>query len=261
MNRVSRRGFTLVELLVVIGIIGILATFAVIQLTGSREKARVAKGVAFSAQLLRTTADELIGRWDFDECNGSSALDSSGNGNTGVFAGTLTWSTEAPSKQGCSLIFNGTDSRVSAPIPSLGSVQTKSLWFYASSEVTANRYLFDEGGNNHFIRIISGKVTNGTNVSSYFNSVTTIVPGRWYFVVSVYDGSKLYTYIDGSLDRTDVAVAQVPGATLSIGNYSGGGPYYFAGNIDDVRVFNRALSGREIHQMYVESAPRYVAER
>src|SRR3989344_5308294 len=93
----NKRGFTLIELLVVIAIIGLLATFAVVQLSGAREKARVAKGLSFQQSLLRSLGDDAAGIWNFDECSGSVANDMSGSGNNGAISSAAGWSTETAS--------------------------------------------------------------------------------------------------------------------------------------------------------------------
>lgn len=69
-----KKGFTLIELLVVIAIIGLLATFTVVQLASAREKIKIAKDSEFEEHLLRGLGDNLVGRWDFDECNGNTTL-------------------------------------------------------------------------------------------------------------------------------------------------------------------------------------------
>lgn len=66
------RGFTLIELLVVIAIIGLLATMSVVSFSTSREKARLANGLAMSGQVLRGLGDEAIAVYNMDDCTGST---------------------------------------------------------------------------------------------------------------------------------------------------------------------------------------------
>ena len=86
-------------------------------------------------------------------------------------------------------------------------------------------------------------------------SVTTIVPGRIYHVVGTYDGSKLRIYVNGVLDAT----TEHPGLLGQIASPGGGlvtigwGPRPspdFAGLLDDVAIYNKALSPARIEDHY-----------
>lgn len=254
----NRRGFTLVELLVVIAIIGLLATFAIAQLSSARDKARIAKGQAMSGQTLRMTGDDLIARWDFDECSGP-IVDSSGYGNNGALVAGVTFTGNTPTNQGCSLTFNGT-APISIPISApINAQQTKTMWAYITGPVSGNQYLLDEGGgNNNCVSILAGHVRLYVAPTA-LDSNTTVVTNKWYFIVSTIDGSKLSLYIDGTLDKSVAATPIAPASPITLGNYGGGPGYYLTGSLNDVRIFNRALTSQEIHQMYAEGLPRHLA--
>ena len=81
MNKANKNlGFTLIELLVVIAIIGILAGIVLVSLSGSREKAELAKNISFSSQIHRAFGAFAIGVWDFDSLDGGVYTDMSGYG-------------------------------------------------------------------------------------------------------------------------------------------------------------------------------------
>jgi prepilin-type N-terminal cleavage/methylation domain-containing protein len=65
--RKMRSGFTLIELLVVIAIIGMLSSIVLSSLNSSREKARIAAGLAFANHTYRGFGGEAIGVWNLDE--------------------------------------------------------------------------------------------------------------------------------------------------------------------------------------------------
>ena len=62
------------------------------------------------------------------------------------------------------------------------------------------------------------------------------------------DGTRAYFYIDGTLVGSRASITFTP-SDLTIGDYSAGGED-FNGMIDDVRIYNRALSAAEVKQLY-----------
>lgn len=77
------------------------------------------------------------------------------------------------------------------------------------------------------------------------NSVET---NRWSFVAATYRDHEWRVYLDGKLENT-VTVKNAPGWTgqlMTVGNIFPHGPEAFLGSLDEVRVYRRALSEREI---------------
>jgi len=255
----NRRGFTLIELLVVIAIIGLLATFAVVQLSGSREKARVSKGLAQEGQVLRAVGDDLIGRWDLNECNGA-IIDSSGYGHNGALASGVTYSSNTVQDQGCSLRFDGTGQTTIAGV-TLPVQQTQTAWVYLNSPATVNQYFVDEGANQFVINVQSGRFLIGSLPPGFLQSTLSPVTEKWYFIATSYDGTVLSLYIDGNLNRKQTLALSAPSGPITLGNYGGGGAYHAVGMMDDLRIFGRPLTSQEIHRLYVEGLPRHVATR
>ena len=92
---------------------------------------------------------------------------------------------------------------------------------------------------------------SGLSDTSYLAGSTSLIDGTWYHLAAVYDPnvSKLYIYLDGELD----AQADASGAINQSDNYIriGGDPertndFWWKGYIDDVRIYNYALSSDEI---------------
>ncbi len=72
--------------------------------------------------------------------------------------------------------------------------------------------------------------------------------GEWHHVAGTYDGSELKTYVDGILGVTvaHVGLIDVQIHNLTIGNNSQESGRYYDGTIDEVNIYNRALSKAEI---------------
>jgi hypothetical protein len=97
------------------------------------------------------------------------------------------------------------------------------------------------------------------------NSPTILPPpiNQWHHLVFTYTRASNITasYLDGILvdTRSESYETNDPNIFLTIGcqqSSTGGGDYFFNGNIDDIRIYNRALSSNEVAQLYaIESAP------
>jgi len=94
-------------------------------------------------------------------------------------------------------------------------------------------------------------VSGGANAFAQRYSTTVRSLNVWYHVAGVYDAAAgtLDIYVNGVLDN-GVLIGTIPGSqvnsavNVNIGRRTGG--YYFSGTIDDVRIYNRALSQTEI---------------
>ena len=84
---------------------------------------------------------------------------------------------------------------------------------------------------------------------------TVIQTGVWYHVVGTYDGTNVKIYVNGSLENS-VAYSSTPGTTdqpLVIGRWYGNyNDYYTDGQIDQVRIFSKALSASEVLTLFNE---------
>lgn len=274
MNQRSAHGFTLIELLVVIAIIGLLGTLTVVSLSTSREKARIARGAAFSGQVLRAIGDNLVGRWDFDECTLTTATDLSGYGNNGTITNGI-WEADTPSQKGCSLGLNGAGAYASIPnstslnIATGGSV-TMCAWINASSTggwygIIAKRdtsgipwaYAISVANSSDIVMVY----TSGGSGVAQFNYKIPV--GKWTHLCGIISSTKeTELYIDGSLYGTAGSAGGVAsnGASLQIGA-SRTAEEYFPGKIDDVRIYASTLTSKEINRVFAEGASEHLASR
>ncbi|GAI47506.1 unnamed protein product, partial [marine sediment metagenome] len=107
-------GFTLIEVLVVVAIIGLLASIILVSLKEARERAKIAKSFNFAAQVHHALGAYAVGIWDFNEnvdntCRPeepyNDICDSSGNNNHGD-RNHPTWVDDTPDKNAYALSFN-----------------------------------------------------------------------------------------------------------------------------------------------------------
>ncbi len=191
-----------------------------------------------------------------------------GNGDvkdeTGLHNGTLMNGTDfAPGRVGQAFSFDGVDDYVMVPSSAaLDPTATASLvaWVY-----------FDQLPSvaGHFM-YVAGKSGGGTDLDIqaqtdnrlyfyvaagfYVASTTVVQTGQWYHVVGTYTASnQLKMYVNGVLENT-VAIVGVTrgmnGNPFAIGQSSVWGGRFFKGRIDEVSLFNRALSDSEVQGIY-----------
>ena len=199
----------------------------------------------------------LVGYWSFDgkDMAGDTAYDRSGNANNGTLTGGPV---RAIGKIGQGLSFGAsdTDDKVSITSNFNGTgVVSVSAWMYPRG-----------GGGGDFGRIITNEqlyvAVKGSDFSLLFsrdsgaNACASLVSvwaaNNWYHVVAVSpaSGATVQWYINGS-DATNEAGCGTPVSATSwnIGN-NAGSSRSFNGLIDDVRIYNRALSADEIKRLY-----------
>jgi Concanavalin A-like lectin/glucanases superfamily/Bacterial Ig-like domain/Bacterial Ig domain/PKD domain/Glucose / Sorbosone dehydrogenase len=196
----------------------------------------------------------LVGAWSFDENAGASAGDRSGNGNAGAIAGAA-WAT---GKFGSSLSFDGVDDIVTVPDSNSLDVtaMTFEAWLQPSALGTIWRTVaFKHRSGNQVYALYAnrntgvpiGEITVGTAVHSA-TGTAGIGTGAWVHMAQTYDGAVLRLYVNG----VEVATRAIAGAVAtSTGALTFGGNTIwptedFAGRIDEVRLYNRALTPAEI---------------
>jgi len=212
----------------------------------------------------------LVGYWALNETGGDLAEDSSNESNDGTlhnYDGPI-WSS---GKFGRALDFDGvedyitiTDSGLSSGFPGKNgenhSEMTLSAWFNADTlsnyPMIAAKY--DSGPdvgsfecfwyNNELYFGISTP-SGGSYATKNFSDT-----GNWHYVAGIYDGSKASIYVDG-VKGTDGTIRNdcINGSTYSFrigSNDEAGSNNKWDGTIDEVRIWNRALSPEEINASY-----------
>jgi len=215
--------------------------------------------VVLSLALASPVSAELVAHWKLDDGSGTTALDSSGNGNDGTLNGGATW---VDGQFGSAIQFNGSDSYVAAShIPFDNRNFTVTLWANPALGGDQNVFSQDGGGDSGRMHL---RITGGGTVRmGYWNndldSPTALQANNWYFLTFVHDveNANRRIYIDGVQDAEDSGGAFIgtSGDTI-IGSQFGTGQW-FMGIIDDVRIYSRALSDVEILGVMAGSGAEY----
>jgi alpha-tubulin suppressor-like RCC1 family protein len=204
-----------------------------------------------------------IGWWMLDEIEGTSAPDSGSLNNEGALMNGLNFNNDAvEGKIGNALHFDGIDDQVLVSSLYLSSDDgvTIAMWFNPDSTLNSDTgrvdftYWKNGGGHPSITMLSDGKISFRCYLNEYTSvfKVSTITnswtAGTWYHIAGTYDGLKLRIYVNGALQNT---LYQQGTQRHTSGFYFGNGfSVPFEGKIDDVRVYNRALSGREIADLY-----------
>jgi len=211
---------------------------------------------------------DLIGWWKFDDGAGNVAVDSSGKGNDATVQGNAAW-VEGKAGTGA-LSFDGVNDIVQAsetPLMDIDKALTIAAWVYLNN-LNTFYFILDKSpsgtapnnypGNYEFrVAVTTGtlqllhQTSQSTDLATY-DSASPIKAGRWYHVaVTLVKGVSVKFYIDGA------PAGNLPqSATFGILNdepiriggrkdsYS-----FFNGTLDDVRIYNHALSDADIKKL------------
>ncbi len=229
--------------------------------------------------------------WKFDECQGTTANDSSGNTQTGTItpasnvntaAGTCTsgtatdmWNDGATGKLNASMGFDGNDDRVTAADSATLSPTTAitmALWIYPTaagdsagttaplhkgnvSSATGQSYGIMWNDQNR----VFGRFGSTSGIDTLSSSIALSL-NTWYHVAVTSDGTTEKIYINGRLTNSQAATVttlQDTTQSLFIGasaNNVGTVIAAFTGQIDDVRIYNYALKVDQIRKLMTDDA-------
>lgn len=227
-----------------------------VALYGLEVDVRLDAGLGFKQHTLaRQLPDGLVAYWPFDENEGEIVADYAGNANGAQIAGE--WS---PGIQGSALQFDGSATQVEIPynqdLNFTNNALGVSLWFSrTAAETDADLFFYR---NKFLIRIDrGGKITFATYNPSWNKVVTAwsdrVIDNVWHHLGASYDGAELRIYLDGELMATspNTGNLQASSGNLLIGSQTS--KNYFSGFIDEVMLFDRALSGSEFQQIIDET--------
>jgi glucuronoarabinoxylan endo-1,4-beta-xylanase len=208
---------------------------------------------AQSATLNATTiGNGLIAYWSFDETSGTSVADRSGNGNTGTLTSGAAF-TSGKINNGVNL--NGSGSWVNIPNKTLAGNFTLAAWVYLSGTISSADALIGQEGTGQCIDFSSGKVRFYTGSSTAVQATQTLSAGTWKHFTIRRSGSTISIYIDGVLNASGTYSGSFIPKAIGRGNAGTN----TGGKIDEVYLYNRALSTTEITNLFGGTAARFIA--
>ncbi|MFH1536271.1 MAG: LamG-like jellyroll fold domain-containing protein, partial [Patescibacteria group bacterium] len=217
-----------------------------------------------------TIENGLVAWWSMDGGTGTTISDQSINSNTGTLGGDglgtdlPAWITGKFSK---ALNFDGSDDYVqvanSASIELLHNPLTVEAWIYRRTNsqdwegIVVKAKAGDPYDGYSLYSMASGVIRARVGYLNYnLDTTSAIINNAWHHVDLRTDGPNYAIYVDGvkaSADGTTGTVTTT-GTVLWLGRSISAGEY-FDGMIDEVRIYNRALSAREIAEHYRQEAP------
>jgi len=191
-----------------------------------------------------------------DEGTGTTTKDNSGNGNNGTLVNGPTW---VDSRFGKALSFDGVNDYVGvANSSSLNptSAITMEAWIKLSA-LNASKRIIRKASQwllwfNASKQLEAIVVVGGSNVTATYT--TLLSTGTWYHVVAKYDPTttRVHLFLNGSeVATSSTKTGSIATTTNPLGiGAAYGGTEALQGTIDEVRIYNRALSAVEISALY-----------
>ena len=230
-----------------------------------------------SSDFAPTRNDEgLVAQWVFDEGGGGHVNDSSGNGNNGTLnagGGDDVNTKWVDGVKGFGLDLDGVNDYVNVPRDSSFEPGHISIEVFINPEVITGKsrqiinhrsggdswrgYAMEMGANGD----INGAISTGSTLA---HKSKVIIPGevvetdKWHYIVLTWDGHALKIFLNGKLKDSDDSGIDgnitYPNLPLRFGYRADAQqPEFFSGIIDEISIYNRTLSGKEIEDRHNET--------
>ena len=229
---------------------------------GSADNAPAVPLIAAPQTAVAPSADaSLLAHWTFDDADGPRCKDVTGHGSDATFARPTDASRHVPGIQGNALSLRDAHAwktHLSCTNRELAGL-TFSVWARPTS-LSGYRELFRQECPNRLLFSFqaSGTILSlGLNIDGYLECDAPLHPdqvldGRWHHCAATFDGEWMRVYLDGgeigALQHPGV-IALSPEVAAFIGSSEGGGEH-FQGALDDLRIYTKGLSAREIAALY-----------
>jgi glucose/arabinose dehydrogenase len=196
-----------------------------------------------------------VAAWSFDQGSGGTAPDATGHGHTGTLSGGVAWT--GAGRHGGALTFDGVTGMVNVADATdlrLSSHFTLEAWVRPSTVTGRRTVVFKDRSGGLAYALYAGSNNRVPQGYAYLGNAERAVSGpgpialsTWDHIAVTYDGAILAYYLNGTRATTHNATGAIPALTGAL--HLGANPRWgerFIGQLDDVRIYNRALTGPEI---------------
>ena len=264
-KKINQKGFTLLELLIVIAIIGLLASVVMVQFPEAQKRARIAEAQQFADTLRASLQMEMVAWWAFDETSGNTAEDRWFDEIDGTLGGNPQWVTGIINN---SLEFDGVGDQVYFGNPSSFNITgavTIEFWAYPINYALRrqNPICKAYGGEfcmtmepNSSINLFFG--TSGVNSSPYMSSqwpVGTLENNEWVHIAWTKNPvtNTVVAYKNGKAVQTRACDSYCNTTAGSLDLYVGTGyAGRYIGLLDEIKIYEVALPHSAIQQHYAQ---------
>ncbi len=261
---VKNRKEKVLRVLIVTGIVAIFLSLDFKYFESSTEKISKqnedkTKALISNSINFKSKTNGLVGYWNFDENENNMTKDLSGNGNNGTLINDpkLVFG-----KIGQGYLFNGKNKSIEITNNekiNLEKTITIEAWVKPldSTQRIMGKYNADSSGGWYFWFSPERKFIFSTTDGSQYASVKSKKSyeiAEWSYIVGEYDNETkiLSLFVNGEKAGETILLkgAIKSNNNLTIGKFTDGGDGFFKGTIDEVRLYNRILSEKEIQESY-----------
>jgi len=217
----------------------------------------------YTLSIVPSVSTGILGHWKLDESSGTIAADASGNGNHGTLHNMNPASDWVTGKIDGALDFDGNNDYFDVPLLANSVTNlTFSVWFKSDdggsvpNNYCAQRFI-SQPRSNTYSRIAFG--LNNGRIGTYWHDgghnvgigTTVITAGIWYHAALTYDGAVIRLYLNGVEENTfnESGLTSASNNNFNIGQQISGERRY-DGQLDDVRIYERALLAGEVLNIY-----------
>ncbi|OWK38305.1 LamG-like jellyroll fold domain-containing protein [Fimbriiglobus ruber] len=232
--------------------------------TAQTDTVSVTGGGLTAQAAIEDTTVVPFAHWRFDDGSGTTTADASGNNHPGTIA-NATWTTGV---SGSALSFNGSTAKVTFGTgPSLNGTTDFTLAAWVRTTATTNGVIVQQRDANGYVGeyrfsvasdgTVHLMVYGSTGYQYDFGTTQAVNDGQWHQVTAVRQGTNGYLYIDGTLSASATGTVQSLSGTISVavGADIRDNDSYFNGDIDDVRIYNTALTAAQIASLASNAPP------